>query len=293
MGLRCRQIEADDLDGVAAILSRGFADRDLAYWHRGFARHRDHGPPAEHPTYGFLLEADGRIVGVLLTLHRLVREDGKPCVRCNLSSWYVEPEFRSYGPLLDRMATRDRRVTYFNVTPAPQTWPMLESRRYRRYCNGQMLIFPALARSRPGLTVRRISPGDLLRDFSAEDRVLAKAHLDYGCVGFSCDDGKGARPLLFQRRTIGLVPNVKSFGQVPTMQLVYAPSLDDVVTFAGPIGRRILWSCGTPLLVIDAAGPVRGVVGRFFAGRAPKYQRGATPVRLGDLAFTELVLFGP
>ena len=293
MKIRCRQIESDDLDAVAALLCVGFADRDPAYWHRGFARHRDRGPPAGYPTYGFLIEAEGRIVGVLLTLHTRVRDAGHDSVRCNLSSWYVDPEFRAYGPMLDKMATRQDGVTYLNVTPAPHSWPMLEARHYRRYCFGQMLAVPALRRPRAGLSVQDARRPGALDALTPEDRALVRAHLDYGCVAYVCDDGRGARPLLFQRRTIGLVPNLKTFGQVPAMQLIYARDIDDAVLFAGPVGRRLLASHGTPLLVIDADGPIPGLAGRYFAGRAPKYQRGVVPVRLGDLAYTELVLFGP
>ncbi len=293
MTIRCRQIDCADLHGVAALLSRGFPDRDPSYWHRGFARHRDRSPPDGYPRYGFLLEADGRFVGVLLTLHSLVHEAGQDGVRCNLSSWYVEPEFRAYGPLLDKMATRGAGVTYLNITPAPTTWPMLEARHFRRYCPGQVVALPALGRVRTGLRVRDARRDEALRSLSAEDRAIARAHLDYGCIGFVCDDGTGARPLLFQRRTIGRVPGLDRSIPVPAVQLVYARSLDDVALFAGPVGRRLLLTYGVPVLVVDAEGPLPGLPGRFFAGRAPKYQRGAMPVRLGDLAFTELVLFGP
>jgi len=39
--------------------------------------------------------------------------------RCNVSRWYVEPEYRVYGTLLVRRALRHRDVTYINVSPAP------------------------------------------------------------------------------------------------------------------------------------------------------------------------------
>ncbi len=32
--------------------------------------------------------------------------------RCNLSSWYVEPAFRAYAPLLVSQALRHKEVTY-------------------------------------------------------------------------------------------------------------------------------------------------------------------------------------
>lgn len=292
MDVRCRQIQEEDLDAVVALLCRGFSDRDTAYWNRGFARHRERRPPAGYPLYGFLLEAGGNIVGVLLTLHSAPEGDGGP-VRCNLSSWYVEPEFRSHGPLLDRMASRRKEVTYLNVSPAPHTWPILEASRYRRYCDGQMLAIPALSIPGRGQAVRAVAKGDDLGDLSGDDRALARDHLGYGCIGFVCRDRDGPRPILVQKRGIGLVPNFKRWGQVPAAQLIYARDIGDVALFGARIGRHLLGRFATPLMVIDARGRIPGLVGRYFPGRAPKFQRGAAVVRLGDLAYTELVLFGP
>jgi hypothetical protein len=39
------------------------------------------------------LENDGTIVGATLTIYSNVPADAGFAIRCNLSSWYVEPEF--------------------------------------------------------------------------------------------------------------------------------------------------------------------------------------------------------
>jgi hypothetical protein len=50
---------------------------------------------------------------------------------------------------------------------------------------------------------------------------------------------------------------------------------------------------GAALLICDAEGSIPGLPGRFFAGRTPRYFKGPNPPRLNDLAFTEMVVFGP
>jgi hypothetical protein len=77
-------------------------------------------------------------------------------------------------------------------------------------------------------------------------------------------------------------------GVIPRAQLVYCRDLDDLVRFAGPVGR-FLSLRGRFLVLIDANGPNPGLIGRYFDGQMPKY---SDRPRLGDLAYTEAALFG-
>jgi hypothetical protein len=78
---------------------------------------------------------------------------------------------------------------------------------------------------------------------------------------------------------------------VPCAQLIYCRDVSDIVRFAGPIGR-FLARRGRPFVVIDANGPIEGLIGRYFDNTMPKFFRGPVRPRLGDLAFTETALFG-
>ncbi len=90
-----------------------------------------------------------------------------------------------------------------------------------------------------------------------------------------------------------MIPNVKQIGQIGCFQLIHGHAGEDFPRFAGSIGRLLLRRHATPWIVIDANGKVPGLKGRFFPGRAPKYARGPHAADPGDLAYTELVLFGP
>ena len=57
--------------------------------------------------------------------------DGEAALFCNLSSWYVDPAFRNYAALFASMSQKRKDVTYFNVTPATATWPVIEAQGFQ------------------------------------------------------------------------------------------------------------------------------------------------------------------
>jgi hypothetical protein len=46
-----------------------------------------------------------------------------------------------------------------------------------------------------------------------------------------------------------------------------------------------------PMVFIESMGPVDGLIGRFSAS-GPKFFRGPNPPHVGDLTYTEWVMFG-
>ena len=285
---RCRMIEEHDLAGVVALLRIGFPDRSAAYWYRGFARHAARVLPDGAPRYGYVIDDNGDLVGVLLTFYAAIEGPDGPSLRCNLSSWYVEPRFRAMATLLDGYAMRDRTVTYLNVSPAPRTLAMHEARGFRRYCGGQMLVIPVLSRWRRGLKVASLSP-ETAALLSSRERVLALDHSDYGCLCLVLLEHGTARVVVLRRRALKLSSTRMPRLALPSLQIVYGP--EDLPRWLGPLGRYLLAKHAMAWLVIDANGPLTGVRGHYFAGRAPKLVRGPHPARLGDLSYTEIALF--
>ena len=77
-----------------------------------------------------------------------------------------------------------------------------------------------------------------------------------------------------ERAVFAFLPReVKGVGR-RVAQLAYCADTSSFTRFAGPIGRWLMTQ-GLPLVILDAQGPVPGLVGRFFKDRAPKYFRGA------------------
>lgn len=290
--LRCRPILRDDVEPVISLLQEGFPYRSRDYWRRGLARHLGRVLPAGYPEIGYLLEADGVAVGVLLTLYTSTEFRDGEGVRCNLSSWYVDPRFRSYATLLDRLPLRRKEVTFLNISPAPHTFALQEARRFTRYCRGQMLVFPLLSRPRADVHIRLVDAEDPLVDVGPSERTLIRDHLAYGCICLIWSDGGPARPLVLQRQKIGsggLVPKLK----LPVLHVIYCRTLDDIARVASALGRLLLRHFGMPWILLDVDQRIAGLAGPFLEGRGVKFTRGPHPVRLGDLAYTETVLFGP
>jgi len=282
--LRCRQINECDADAVAALLARGFPIHDRQFWLRALAQLARHQAASGMPKYGYLLEDDGRIVGALLLICTTLRKGEATVTRCNLSSWYVEPAFRTYAPLLVSYAVRHKNVTYLNVSPAPHTLPIIEAQGFSRYCDGVFVAMPVFNGWFGGEKVRVVrvpERPDVATD--PADEAILEQHAALGCVSLWCVADECAHPFVFRPRLAKRV--------VPCAQLIYCRDIADLARFAGPIGR-LLARCGRPFVILDANGAVPGLLGWFNRGNMPKYFKGPLRPRLGDLAYTEQAVLG-
>lgn len=282
--LRCRQIEAADIGAVASLLARGFPVHDREFWLKAFTQLSRHEPPVGLPKYGYLLAMGDTVVGALLLICSTIRTGGTTATRCNLSSWYVEPEFRAYAPMLVAQAIRHKDVTYTNVSPAPHTRPIIEAQGFSRYSDGVFVAITALNGlfgGRKAEVIDATKQPDIECD--AFDREVLLQHAALGCDSLWCVASGQASPFVFRPRLVK--------GRIPCAQLIYCRDVGDFVRFAGPIGR-FLGRRGKFLVVIDANGPVPGLVGWFRQGKMPKYYKGPQRPRLGDLAYTEYALLG-
>src|SRR5882672_11507772 len=142
--IRARQIGEADAAAVADLLTRGFQTRSRGFWLDVFARLKEHPVPAGSPRYGYLLESEGAAVGAILLIFSRLRRGDLTTIRCNVSSWFVQPAFRGYASLLVSKALAHKNVTYLNVTPAPHTVPILLAQGYSQYSNGIFVALPAL-----------------------------------------------------------------------------------------------------------------------------------------------------
>jgi hypothetical protein len=77
---------------------------------------------------------------------------------------------------------------------------------------------------------------------------------------------------------------------LPHALLVYCRGPEEFVRFAGPLSRFLAWR-GMPMVFIESNGPIRGLLGKFSA-TGPKFFRGPHPPHIGDIAYTERVMFG-
>jgi hypothetical protein len=278
----CRAIAADDIDQVVDCLERSFPERRRSYWNDGLNRMAQREPIADFPRYGYCLSADEQIVGVLLMI--CSRRDGG-LVQCNLSSWCADKDFRSHALALHHAAVRRKEAIYLNISPAMGTRSTIEALGMRRYSSGQIFFAPALSAGERNVRVSAFAddaPEAAL--LSVHERQVLADHASWGCRALVCRKDGEAHPFVFLDRRV-----VR--GLISCPQLIYSRSLEDFVRFSGAIGRHLMVRTG-PFCRLDANGPVEGLVGRYFPEREPKYFAGSSPPGLGDLAYTELVIFG-
>ena len=286
--IRCREIGIADLDAVADLLTRGFVWRSRDWWIAGLRRQAVRDVPGGFPRFGYMLDHGGTPVGVLLLIYT-ARDNGEGIsIRCNLSSWYVEPGFRNYAPMLSRVAQRHKHVTYVNISPARWTWRTIEAQGFRAYCRGLFFSFPVLSRPTKGMRVE-IVPRDasVVDGLSEADVAILARHAACGCVSLVCraaDD----RAFPFVLQTMRIKERIAP----PAMQLIYCHDVADYVTCAGAIGRFLLWR-GVVAVALDANGPMNDLVGHYRETHRRKFFKGPQRPRLADLSDSELVIYGP
>ncbi len=285
--IRCREIGIADLDAIADLLARGFARRSRDYWMSGLRRMSVREVPEGFPRFGYMLDHEGTPVGVLLLIYTARDDGGGTSIRCNLSSWYVEPAFRNYAPMLTNVAQRHKHVTYVNISPAHWTWRTIETQGFRAYCGGLFFSFPALSRLAKGMRVEVVQQGAQTVDgLSEADVALLARHAACGCLSLVCraDDGRGYPFVLQPMRIRGIA--------LLAMRLIYCPDVADYVACAGAIGRFLLRR-GRILVALDANGRMKDLVGFYRGRRGRKYFKGPQRPRLADLSDSELVIYGP
>jgi hypothetical protein len=285
--IRCREIGKADLAAVADLLTRGFESRSRDYWMEGLRRTSVRDVPEGFPRFGYMLDHQGIPVGVLLLIYT-ARDDGSgTSIRCNVSSWYVEPAFRNYAPMLTKVAQRHEHVTYLNISPARWTWPTIEAQGFRAYCGGLFFSFPALSRSAKGIRVEVVrQDAQAIDGLSKADVALLARHAAYGCLSLTCRaaDGRGI-PFVLQAMRTGRI-------ELPAMQLIYCHDVADYVACAGAIGRFLLRR-GRISVALDANGRMKDLVGFYREPFGRKFFKGPQRPRLADLSDTELVIYGP
>jgi hypothetical protein len=280
--IRTREITRPDFLAVADLLRSGFRTRSRQFWNQVLESLMRRAPLPGFPQYGYLLEAGNETVGVILQIFSKRKSGSEESIRCNVSSWFVRSEFRSYAALLVSKVLNHENVTYLNITAARHTWPILLAQKYAAYSDG---VFVACSAIQPARTPMRILDAHELPDapFEPAERELLLEHQQFGCVSLWGETPERAYPFVFRLRSVK--------GILPIAQLVYCNNTDDFVRSAGTLGRHLAMR-GSPLVAIDANGPVQGLVGKYFEGRMKRFFKGPHKPALGDLAYTETAMFG-
>ena len=279
--LRCREIGETDLGAVVDLLMRGFPGRRASYWDVGVRAYGGAGCPcrisALRPYHGERQYTRRRNPDPVSSARRWARN---PC-----AAIFELVRRTGLSPLrfaVDFIALKRRDVTYINISPAPQTWPVVEAQGFRRYAAGQFVAFPAIEANASGVSVTQFSSGASYAGLSDDERQLLADHAAFGCLCLVCHTLDGDLPFVFTGFSIraGRV-------RLPCARLLYCRDMADVIAGAGALGRFLLRR-GTAAVLLDANGPVPGLHGFYTERLGRKYFKGAKPPRIGDSAYSEL-----
>ena len=277
----CEIAEAD-LGELAAFLARGFG-YPTTFYQSLFDKLRRRATPDTYPKFGYALKRGGRIFGAILLIFTQFGQGADSFVRCHVTSWFVEPEFRPLASVFFARGLKRKDVTYINVSAREWTRPIVERQGFSCYSAGQFtmstLVNALMVGNGAGVRVVAggAAPQENRSDF---ERKLMSDHAGYGCICVWCVTGDAAYPFVFHPEPVKRI--------VPCAQLVYCSDIDSFFRFAGPLGRYLL-ARGKLLVRVDANGPPAGLPGRYSAGLNPRWFKGARP-RQGDLAYTQLAM---
>jgi hypothetical protein len=284
--IRCREIEPADIAPVVEILKEGFPRHAPNYWANAFVRMAKLPRVPGKPQFGYLLEADGVPVGVLLVIFKERAAGEATSLRANIASWYVKPEYRSYAPILNSRAHAHPGVTFLQLTPARHVVPIIQAAGYRPYATGMLAVAALLCPGVPGARVRAVSSSTQAGDgLTSEECELLRDHQQFDCLSVVLEVDGRRHPFVFARRW-----RRTRAGWLPYARLIYCRSLEEFAAFAGPLGRYLAWR-GLLVIFLDANEPLPGMWGRFL-NEATKFYKGPHSPRLGDIAYTELSMFG-
>ncbi len=277
--MHLREIEDTDIPEVCALLAEGFPKRTLGYWKNALDILTRRPTVEGYPRYGYGLEVDGRLEGVLLLL--TARIEG--VIRSNLSSWYVREPHRKFAAFLFQRTIRTKGSVYLNLSPSPVALPIAEAFGFKPYTGGTLLVDARSALKASDVSVRPLTP-EMASGLDAVTRSMAEAHLSYGCAGLLLEDADGPIIALYRIKWLKRL--------IPAARFVAGDSAR-LVKASGGLMRALLRR-GVPLCLIDAPlnyTPPPGV--RLLARRERRYARGAVPPAPGDLLETEIALFDP
>ena len=276
--MKIRPIDTSDLPDVARLLHEGFPSKTISYWEASLSVLAGRPQCNSLPQFGMTIDDDGTLQGVMLTIGSTQGDQ----IFCNLSSWYVRPDFRKYSALLMQRAVKAKGLTYTDCSPAEQVLPIVTKFGFSPYTSGALLIDARQAFRRDAAQVTDLTEGDL-NTLDPEIRERISLHMSYGCEGLVLHrPDASALPLLFRTRRLK--------GLIPAAQFVYG-NPDALINHAASISRKLVFH-GVPMILIDLPSGASPRTGRILPSYNLRYAKGDNPPPAGYLLDTEIALFG-
>ena len=273
-----RQIEEDDLPQVVTFLNEIFPERSRAYWEKGLGKIGALPSLPGRPRYGYVLDDNG-IRGVVLAISSRHGDESDEMIITNLGSWCVAPSHRGRAAWkLCLHSTSEDSVTHTSLSSLPHVFSMIRRVGFKDWTAGQIAgIGRCTAPDFSGI----ISVEDAsLEEISPRELAVLRDHQEFGCIAFCVRIKDRLAPMIFLPRKVKRI--------IPCAQLIYCKHLPDFLANSRAINLHLARR-GYPLMIFDANGPAKEVLGQYYPGKAPKFFKGAKPRCDVDHTYSELV----
>jgi acetoacetyl-CoA synthetase len=222
IGPRIRPAGSADVESICQFLHAGFEAISAKTWQSLF----NYTWLEQKPNFGFVAIDGKTVIGFVGGVYSKRRINGKVGLVCNLSSWYVRPDYHGWGVPLLAAAVRDKTITFTALTPAPVTRQVLKAMGFNSINSNKMLFPPllhihTLLHNAPSITFDAKRIDVLLND---EHRKIFYDHLPHDCLHSVISEGTEYLYLVAKRR-VRSAWRVRV--RVPYSDLLYvsAPSL--------------------------------------------------------------------
>lgn len=280
--LKVKLINEEDWETALSVLDRGFEHNDRNFWQRGLERYRMMTPDHFHWPIGHLLWDGDKAVGVMLAFRsRRFDQEGREYAVTNLSSWFIDQDYRWYAPFMFKKTSRDKKMIYTDLTPLDSVEEILKKFQWNQF-NGGIAFFSSLQGFAFWNRKARVVDFDPAAsyDLPLYEHGLLADHAKIGCLTAILHLDDGVHPLVFARQ---------SYRFIPYIGLVYARDKAVVLKHMPSISRYLL-KRGHFLTGVDCFQDEMPFGGFFLDRRnTVKYHTGPSDQKGIDQAYSELV----
>ena len=134
-----RKAQMNDFDRVYPLLQKmEHSHSSREDWHKLFENHWQ----LEDFSPGLLLVQDDKVVGFLSTIYSIQTINNKPQIFCNLSSWIVEEEYRSFSFLMILPLVRNKDIVLTSYSSNDVSYAVYNKLGFKEVQKGTRIVYP-------------------------------------------------------------------------------------------------------------------------------------------------------
>lgn len=217
--VRVRPVEEHEVSRVIDFVRKGFklAARFSPEALRRLFEYRWSGS-SDRPNLGFALWSGHEIVGFLGAIYAERPLAGRRLKTCNLSTWYVRPDFHGAAIKLLFAVMSQKDYTITNLTSSPGVRQIMEGLGFQPIDRCKLVYLPwhfrrEMLRSAPDVLT---DPKEIANVVKGDERHFLHDHLPYRLSHYVLRDGDDHSYLILKRRSF---PGEVAFSRIPIKKL--------------------------------------------------------------------------